>query len=250
MPTGSGTMLRDRAESCAVTKTATPDEAASLVRRSDTIGFGLGPGNPDAFLAALGERDDWDDLVLGGALLLGYYTVLTKPGVSYRSGFFGPAERLLLAQGHNVELVPGGFRQYRADPRAIRTANHGRSSRAARRRGPGEPVAASRSDPKRTAPSGQRSEPRAFGGGESATARAPAASASIRQHPPRGVDRRPRRGGRRAFHTGRSATHRDRRRGHRRPRTAIRAPTAAHCRPASVRFRTWWQASLAGRRGW
>ena len=58
-------------------------------------------------MTALGGRDDWEDLVLGGALLLGYYTVLTKPGVSYRSGFFGPAERILLAEGHNIELVPG-----------------------------------------------------------------------------------------------------------------------------------------------
>jgi acyl-CoA hydrolase len=104
--------MPDTAESRTVTKTCTAQEAASLVRPRDTIGFGLGPGNPDAFLAALGERDDWEDLVLGGALLLGYYTVLTKPGVSYRSGFFGPAERVLLAEGHDVELVPGGFRQF------------------------------------------------------------------------------------------------------------------------------------------
>jgi acyl-CoA hydrolase len=95
-----------------VTNTCTPEEAAALVRPRDTIGFGLGPGNPDAFLTALGGRDDWEDLVLGGALLLGYYTVLTKPGVSYRSGFFGPAERVLLAEGHDIELVPGGFRQF------------------------------------------------------------------------------------------------------------------------------------------
>jgi acyl-CoA hydrolase len=92
--------------------TCTADEAAALVRPRDTIGFGLGPGNPDAFLTALGKRDDWERLVLGGALLLGYYTVLTKPGVSYRSGFFGPAERILLAEGHDIELVPGGFRQF------------------------------------------------------------------------------------------------------------------------------------------
>jgi acyl-CoA hydrolase len=89
-----------------------PEEAAALVRPSDTIGFGLGPGNPDAFLTALGERDDWESLVFGGALLLGYYTVFTKPGVSYRSGFFGPAERVLLSEGHEIELVPGGFRQF------------------------------------------------------------------------------------------------------------------------------------------
>jgi acyl-CoA hydrolase len=95
-----------------MTLTCTPEQAAALVRRRDTIGFGLGPGNPDAFLTALGQRDDWEHLVFGGALLLGYYTVFTKPGVSYRSGFFGPAERVLLAEGHDIQLVPGGFRQF------------------------------------------------------------------------------------------------------------------------------------------
>ena len=96
-----------------MTMRCTPEEAAALVRPHDTIGFGLGPGNPDAFLTALGGRDDWEDLVLAGALLLGYYTVFTKPGVSYRSGFFGPAERILLAEGNQIEHVPGGFRQLR-----------------------------------------------------------------------------------------------------------------------------------------
>jgi acyl-CoA hydrolase len=48
---------------------------------------------------------------MGGALCLNFYDVFTKPGVSYRCGFFGPAERLLHAGGHRVELVPGGFRQ-------------------------------------------------------------------------------------------------------------------------------------------
>ena len=95
-----------------MTVTCTPEEAADLVRPSDTVGFGLGPGIPDAFLRALGGRDDWERLVFGGALLLGYYTVFTEPGVSYRSGFFGPAERILLAEGHDIELVPGGFRQF------------------------------------------------------------------------------------------------------------------------------------------
>jgi acyl-CoA hydrolase len=90
----------------------TPDEAAALIRTRDTIGFGLGPGNPHAFFNALGQRSDWEDLTLGGALLLGYYTVLLEPGVSYRSGFFGPAERMMLAQGADIQLVPGGFRQF------------------------------------------------------------------------------------------------------------------------------------------
>ena len=102
----------------------TPDEATGLIQTSDTIGFGLGPANPDAFLTALGHRDDWVDLTFGGALLLGYYTVLAHPNVSYRCGFFGPAERMLLAGGANIELVPGGFRQFapilrRYDPRVM-----------------------------------------------------------------------------------------------------------------------------------
>ncbi len=90
----------------------TPAEAAALIRPSDAIGFGLGPANPDAFLTALGDRDDWKDLTLGGALLLGYYPVLAHPNVHYRCGFYGPAERMLLAEGADIELVPGGFRQF------------------------------------------------------------------------------------------------------------------------------------------
>ncbi len=95
-----------------MTVTCSPEEAISYIRPVDRIGFGLGPANPDAFFTALGRRDDWVDLVLGGALLLNYYDVLTHPGVSYRCGFFGPAERILLAEGHRIEHVPGGFRQF------------------------------------------------------------------------------------------------------------------------------------------
>jgi acyl-CoA hydrolase len=88
------------------------EAAVDLMRPVDQIGFGLGPANPDTFLRTLGARDDWEDLQLGGALCLDFYEVFTKPGVSYRCGFFGPAERLLLSLGHQVELVPGGFRQF------------------------------------------------------------------------------------------------------------------------------------------
>jgi len=93
-------------------RTCTPQEAASLIGTTDAVGFGLGPANPDAFLTALGSRDDWEDLTFGGALLLNYYQVLAHPNVTYRCGFFGPAERLLEAAGANIQLVPGGFRQF------------------------------------------------------------------------------------------------------------------------------------------
>ncbi len=94
------------------TRTCSPREAVSLLKPSDTIGFGLGPANPDAFMTALGDRDDWEQLIVGGALFLSLYDFLTMPGVSYRCGFFGPVERVLLAQGYDVQLVPGGFRQF------------------------------------------------------------------------------------------------------------------------------------------
>lgn len=92
--------------------TCSVEEAVALIRPVDTIGFGLGPANPDTFLTALGAREEWQELQLGGALCLNLYEVFTRPGVSYRCGFFGPAERLLHAAGHRVELVPGGFRQF------------------------------------------------------------------------------------------------------------------------------------------
>jgi acyl-CoA hydrolase len=75
------------------------------------VGFGLGPAIPDGLLTALGARTDWENLQIGGALCLNLYDVFTRPGVRYRCGFFGPAERFHQAQGHHVELVPGGFRQ-------------------------------------------------------------------------------------------------------------------------------------------
>ncbi|HEX4433189.1 MAG TPA: acetyl-CoA hydrolase/transferase C-terminal domain-containing protein [Acidimicrobiales bacterium] len=89
----------------------TVEEAVALVRPVDRIGFGLGPGIPDALLTGFGARTDWEDLQIGGALCLNLYDVFTRPGVRYRCGFFGPAERLHHAQGHHVDLVPGGFRQ-------------------------------------------------------------------------------------------------------------------------------------------
>lgn len=95
------------------------DDAVAMIRARDTVGFGLGPGIPHGLLTALGRRTDWEDLVLGGALLLDLYAVCTHPGVSYRAGFFGPAERALATAGHRVEHVPGGFRQFAPILRAL-----------------------------------------------------------------------------------------------------------------------------------
>jgi len=93
--------------------TMTAQEAAALVRPADSLAFGLGPSLPPTLFEALSERNDWEDFVVGGALVLGLYNLFTRPGVSYRCGFFGPLERVLADSGAKVELVPSGFRQFR-----------------------------------------------------------------------------------------------------------------------------------------
>jgi len=87
-------------------------DAAALLRPADTLAIPLGPGAPGGFLHALGTRDDWQALEVFGALLLDVYTVFTKPGVRLRSGFFGPAERILRESGANVEFIPADFRRF------------------------------------------------------------------------------------------------------------------------------------------
>ena len=93
-------------------RTMSAVDAAALLHPTDSIGLGLGPANPPAFLDGLGTRDDWEALTIGGAHLLSLPQVLLHPNVEYRCGFFGPAERLLRSQGARIELVPGGFRQF------------------------------------------------------------------------------------------------------------------------------------------
>jgi acyl-CoA hydrolase len=90
----------------------TAAEAVALMRPRDELLVPLGPGQPVSFLHALADRDDFLDLEIGGALLVDVFEVLTKPGVRFRSGFFGPAERYLADAGYAVEFVPAGFRQF------------------------------------------------------------------------------------------------------------------------------------------
>jgi acyl-CoA hydrolase len=89
-----------------------PAEAAENIRPADSVAVGLGPAHPVGLLHAMGERDDWVQLELFGALLTDLYAVFTKPGVHYRSGFFGPAERFLRDSGASIEFVPADFRRF------------------------------------------------------------------------------------------------------------------------------------------
>jgi acyl-CoA hydrolase len=88
------------------------EDAVAALRARDALAIPLGPGQPTAFLHALGDRDDWVDLEIIGGLLVDLFAVFTKPNVHYRSGFFGPAERFLSANGADVQFVPADFRRF------------------------------------------------------------------------------------------------------------------------------------------
>lgn len=103
MPPTDATRKRPRA--------LTPNEAAGLIRARDSIGVPLGPGQPGAFLHALGAEDRFEDLLISTALLTDFYEVFQRPNVRLLSGFYGPAERFLRAAGCNVQFVPGDFRR-------------------------------------------------------------------------------------------------------------------------------------------
>ena len=89
-----------------------PEEAVARLDRTDTLGLPLGTGQPPKFIEALGGRTDWEDLRIGGALLLAWSEAFKHPGVHYLSGFFGPLERALRDQDANIGFAPADFRRF------------------------------------------------------------------------------------------------------------------------------------------
>lgn len=101
--------------------------AVEAIRPTDTLAVPLGPGVPGAFMHALGERSDFVDLRVFGALLPDLYAIFTQPTVHLQSGFFGPAERFLRDSGADIDFVPADFRRFetvlaRKKPRVLAVA--------------------------------------------------------------------------------------------------------------------------------
>ena len=90
----------------------TAEQAAARLATDDTLGMPLGPGQPPAFLRALGEREDWTDLRIYGALLAVLTELFSRSGVHYLSGFFGPLERALRDSGADIGFAPADFRRF------------------------------------------------------------------------------------------------------------------------------------------
>ncbi len=110
-----------------MTEVLSAEAAAARVRPVDVVGIPLGPGHPGAFLHALGGRDDWEDLLVTGALLTDFYELFGRSGVRYLSGFYGPLERMLRDQGAAIDFVPADFRRFapgleQIAPRVVATA--------------------------------------------------------------------------------------------------------------------------------
>jgi acyl-CoA hydrolase len=104
----------------------TAAQAAERLETDDTLGMPLGPGQPPAFMRALGEREDWTALRVYGALLAVGTELFSRPGVHYLSGFYGPIERALRDTGANIEFAPADFRRFgplleRQKPRVMTT---------------------------------------------------------------------------------------------------------------------------------
>jgi acyl-CoA hydrolase len=95
-----------------VTERLSAAEAAERVRATDTLGIPLATGQAPAFMAALGERQDWEDLRVYGALLGVGTNLFSHENVHYLSGFYGPFERALRDQGANVSFAPADFRRF------------------------------------------------------------------------------------------------------------------------------------------
>jgi acyl-CoA hydrolase len=91
---------------------ASAAEAAARVRPDDTLGLPLGPGQPPGFLRALGEREDWTNLRVYGALLGVGTELFTRSGVHLLSGFYGPFERALRDGGAAISFAPADFRRF------------------------------------------------------------------------------------------------------------------------------------------
>jgi len=90
-------------------KLRTAREAVDLVRPDDTVAVPIATGQPAAFLAALGDRDDWNGLTIFGGILTEPYSFLQRKGLLFASGFFGPVERMAIAAGAPIDYLPADF---------------------------------------------------------------------------------------------------------------------------------------------
>ncbi len=86
------------------------EDIPSLFKPKDTLCFPLATGQPMALLGALSQVESWEDFKIFTGLLSFPFPLFTKPGVHVTSGYYGPLERFLNAQGASMDYLPASFR--------------------------------------------------------------------------------------------------------------------------------------------
>lgn len=85
------------------------DEIVALFRPTDTLHVALATGQPMGLMNALSNRSDWQRLEIFCGLCVFPYPILMNPNVFVTSGYYGPIERFLNAQGAHMEYLPADF---------------------------------------------------------------------------------------------------------------------------------------------
>ena len=101
-------------------KLRTPRQVVDMLRRDETMAIPIATGQPAAFLAALGEREDWKGAMVFSGLLIEPYSFLQRPGIDFVSGFFGPIERAMIAAGASIDYLPADFLGWERYARALK----------------------------------------------------------------------------------------------------------------------------------
>lgn len=87
-------------------------EVVQMIRAEDSLAVPMATGQPVALMNALGTRTDWVKLHLHCGLLVFPYPILSHPNVFVTSGYYGPIERYLNAQGAHMDYLPANFRGF------------------------------------------------------------------------------------------------------------------------------------------
>ena len=235
-PVRSATLDRPAGPSLAATRMTmtrrlTADEAAADVHAVDTIGMPLGPGQPPAFLEALGRRTDWERPPHRRRAAHRAHRPVLPSERALPERLLRAARAAAARQRRQHRLRPGRLPALRADPRGRR--RRGSCAPPPRRPTPTAGAAC------RCTPAPRVGQLHAAGADPDAAARrrgerrASRAPCGIGRAPPRPARRRDRRPHRERPRTDRHrgpAAHR-RRPGHRRARARPSCPTAPPCRP-------------------
>ena len=101
-------------------KLCTPRQAIDRLRPDDVLAAPIATGQPAALLSAIGERQDWQGLVVFSGLLIEPYAFVQHPGVRFISGFYGPIERMMIAAGARIDYLPADFIGWERYARALK----------------------------------------------------------------------------------------------------------------------------------